>query len=102
MPENEVNVEHNASQRRYEVRLGDARAVLDYDRSGDQITFLHTEVPAALEGRGIGGALARTALDEARSQGLTVVPRCPFVRGYIDRHPEYESLVAPAAPPRPE
>jgi predicted GNAT family acetyltransferase len=93
MRDDSITVEDNEAAQRYEVRLGDARALLQYERKGDRIVFLHTEVPAALEGRGIGSALARGALDDARARGLSVVPLCPFVRAYIQRHPEYLPLV---------
>jgi len=55
--------------------------------------MMHTEVPDAIEGRGVGSALARTALNDARANGLTVVPSCPFVSAYIKRHPAYLDIV---------
>ena len=55
---------------------------------------MHTEVPKRLEGRGIGSQLVAGALDIARAQGLTVVPRCSFVKAYIKRHPAYADLLA--------
>jgi predicted GNAT family acetyltransferase len=54
--------------------------------------MLHTEVPKALEGRGIGSALIRGVLDIARSEGLKVNPLCPFAKAYIEKHPEYVDL----------
>jgi predicted GNAT family acetyltransferase len=57
------------------------------------IAFVHTEVDKRFEGRGIGSALATFALDDARRRGLAVLPFCPFVSGYIQRHPEYVDLV---------
>jgi len=60
---------------------------------GGRVNFIHTEVPAGLEGHGVGSLLARTALDDARARQLRVVPSCPFVRGYIRRHPEHRGLV---------
>jgi predicted GNAT family acetyltransferase len=72
-------------------------AELDYQRTGNEILFTHTGVPSALEGRGIGSALARAGLEYARAEGLTVVPLCPFVRSYIDRKPEYQPLVKQAS-----
>lgn len=57
------------------------------------IVFVHTEIDEAYEGRGLGSILIRAALDAARSRGLAVRPDCPFVRGYIARHPEYLDLV---------
>ncbi|WP_235928300.1 GNAT family N-acetyltransferase [Goekera deserti] len=64
-----------------------------YQRSGDEWTFTHTEVDPAGEGKGRGGTLVRGALDDVRAQGGTVVPLCSFVRGWIDRHPEYQDLL---------
>lgn len=88
-----VDVVHNEQQSRFEVSQEGQLAILEYRRVGNQILFTHTGVPSALEGRGIGGALAKRGLDYARDQKLEVVPLCPFVRGYIERKPEYQSLV---------
>jgi uncharacterized protein len=93
MAENPITVENNADANRYEALVDGYRSIVQYHLDGDQITFLHTEVPEALEGRGIGSALARSALDDARVHNLRVIPQCPFVREYIRRHPEYQSLV---------
>jgi predicted GNAT family acetyltransferase len=68
-------------------------AFVTFSREGDQIAFLHTLVPPAIEGRGIAGQLARHGLEYARENGLRVLPRCPYIRTYIDRHPEYQDLV---------
>jgi predicted GNAT family acetyltransferase len=93
MAENEFVIENNESAQRYETLVDGHRSIIQYRLEGDRIIFLHTDVPAALEGRGIGSALARTALEDARARNLTVIPSCPFVREYIRRHPEYEPLV---------
>jgi predicted GNAT family acetyltransferase len=68
-----------------------------YTRAGDRITLVHTIVPPALEGRGVGSALVRYALDAARAQGWRVVPECPFVRAYRRRHPDDLAFVPPDA-----
>ena len=88
-----AEVRDNAAESRYEIVIGGEVAVLGYAREGDLITFTHTKVPAALEGHGIAGKLAKTALDEARAQGLAVIPQCPYVAAYIRRHPDYADLV---------
>jgi len=90
-----MQVADNAAKSRFEATVDGETAILVYRLSGDTITLVHTEVPAALGGRGLGGELARAALDSARARGLKVVPSCPFVRAYIARHPEYADLVAP-------
>ena len=96
MTDDGIEVRNNEAAQRYEVALDGLLSLLDYERAGDRIVYTHTEVPDALEGRGIGSRLARTALDEARAQNLTVVPRCRFVSAYIQSHPEYLPLVDPA------
>lgn len=88
-----IEVVHNEAQRRFEVSQDGHLAELDYQRVGSEIIFTHTGVPAALEGRGIAGALVKAGLNYARDNGLAVVPICPFVKGYIERKPEYQALV---------
>ena len=63
-------------------------AELVYRVDGAYLVLIHTEVPEALEGRGLGGTLVRAALDRAVRDGLTVVPLCPFARGWLGRHPD--------------
>ena len=65
----------------------------DYHRRRDLIAFVHTEIDDAYEGQGLGGALVSAALDEVRDEGLAVLPFCPFVNSYIQRHPEYAEFV---------
>ena len=78
----------------YEARVDGHRAgVAAYRLDDEVITFTHTVVEDAYEGRGVGSALARTALDDARARGLGVVPQCPFIAGWIERHPDYGDLV---------
>jgi len=88
-----LQVCHNAARSRYEVEVGGQLAKIEYHDTGGVRYFTHTEVPEALEGHGIASLMARAVLDEARAQNLPIVPLCPFVRGYIERHPEYQSLV---------
>jgi len=82
---------------RYEIRDGDRLlGVAAYRRRGTQVVFTHTEVDDDEEHSGLGGRLVRSALDDVRGRGGTVVPRCPFVAGWIERHPEYSDLVEAA------
>jgi uncharacterized protein len=82
---------------RFEATVdGELAGFLVYrDRKG-LLALIHTEVEDRFEGRGLGGRLARFALDQARAQGLAVLPFCPFVNAWMKRHPEYVDLV-PAA-----
>ena len=89
----DVIVVNNETAQRYEARVDGQLAVIIYQRLGDRIVFIHTEVPEALEGHGIAGKMAQFALDDARARRLVVIPQCPFVAGYIRRHPEYADLV---------
>jgi predicted GNAT family acetyltransferase len=89
-----IEVVNNLGAGRFEVRVGGALAFAEYHLRGRTITFTHTDVPPALEGRGIGNALARTALEHARAEGLRVVPLCPFIAAFIRRHREYQPLVS--------
>lgn len=91
----QARVRHNAADQRYEVAAEGQLAVAEYRKVGDTITFTHTAVPEAMAGQGVASELARAALEEARVQGLTVIPLCPFIAGYIQRHPEYATLVQP-------
>ena len=83
-----------AERERYEARADEALAgILQYRRRPTLVALVHTEVLPAFEGQGVGGALARFALDDARASGTAVLPFCPFVNAYIERHPEYADLV---------
>ena len=86
-------VRDNAARQRFELDADGHLAFSEYRRDGNTLTVMHTEVPAALNGRGIGSALVRGLLDIARAQELKVKPRCPFVAGYIAKHPEYADLL---------
>lgn len=83
-----MTVHDNSTASRFEFSVGDAVAVAEYARRAQTITFTHTEVPDALQGRGIGTRLVRGALEQARADGLRVIPRCPFVLAVLRRFPD--------------
>jgi predicted GNAT family acetyltransferase len=93
--ENVPEVTHNKADSRFEVELDGDTAYAEYRLSKDRITFPHTVVPEAFEGRGIGSALVKAGLAYAREEGLKVLPLCSFFAGYIERHPEYQDIVHP-------
>lgn len=93
MSSEELHVRNNQEKHRYEVEVDGKLAILEYRDAGGQRYYTHTEVPEALEGRGIASQMAKVVLDEAQAEQLSIVPLCPFVRGYIERHPEYKPLV---------
>lgn len=91
------DVRRNDDRSRYELTAGGLLAVCEFNRLSSAVMFTHTEVPEALEGRGVGSSLVRGALDDVRAQGLEVIPLCPFVAAFIRRHREYMDLVSPVS-----
>ena len=90
----DIEVHDNDAAARYEITVdGRLGGYVQYEDRGEQRVFVHTEVDDAFEGQGLGSQLAVGALDDARAQGKRVVPRCPFIKKFIGRHPEYEDLV---------
>ncbi|GGK80749.1 NAD(+)/NADH kinase [Mangrovihabitans endophyticus] len=91
----EAVVVDSFEQSRYEILLGgDVAGRLYYHRDGTDVELAHTEIDQAFEGRGLGGRLATAALEDARARATPVRVSCPFVRGYLQRHPEYHDLLA--------
>jgi predicted GNAT family acetyltransferase len=91
----DIDVTDNPDASRYEARSGsDLAGFSEYRLRDGLVVFTHTVVDEAFEGQGVGSALARRALDEARERGLQVQPQCSFIRGWIDEHPDYAGLVA--------
>jgi uncharacterized protein len=87
-------VTDNAALGRFEMDVEGETAFVTYLRDGDRLTLVHTEVPQALAGRGVGSSLARAVLDDVRQRGLRVVPECAFMAAFIARHPTFADLVA--------
>jgi predicted GNAT family acetyltransferase len=87
-----IDVRDNPDANRYELLVdGELAGAADYrDRAGRRI-FVHTVVDPAFAGRGLGNRLAKGALDDAMARGMRVVPRCPFIRAWLERHPEYRN-----------
>ncbi len=90
----DIQVEDNLGASRYEAsRDGELAGFAEYRLADGVITFTHTEIESAFEGQGIGSALVRSALDDVRGRELRVVPLCPFVKGWIGKHPDYADLL---------
>ena len=87
-------VRNNEARGRYEMVVDGALAVAQYKLDGDTIRFTHTIVPLEVEGRGVGSRLVLGALEDARRRGLRVQPICPFVRYFMQKHSEYQDLLA--------
>ncbi|GAA1663971.1 GNAT family N-acetyltransferase [Catellatospora bangladeshensis] len=93
-----IEVTEAPARERFEARDSEAGAVagfMTYQLSGNIIVFTHTEVFPEFEGKGVGSAIARTVMDDARAKGRTVVPICPFLAGWLEKHPEYADITAP-------
>jgi uncharacterized protein len=87
-------VVHDPSQHRYQLTVDGHIAATYYEIGGGVITFVHTEVPPELGGKGIGSKLIKGALDQVRADGLKVVAQCPFVKAFIDKNAAYQDLLA--------
>jgi NAD+ kinase len=89
----DATVVDSFEESRYEVILGgEVAGVLHYRRHSGGVDLMHTEIDQAFEGRGLASRLAAGALQDARSRATPVVVTCPFVSGYLERHPEYADL----------
>ena len=86
-------IRNNTALGRFELEVDGQLAVAYYRMTPGVITFVHTEVPQALSGRGVATKLIRGALEMVRAQGLEVVPQCPFVSAFMGKHPEYNDLL---------
>jgi uncharacterized protein len=86
-------VSNNPAHHRYELKVDGHIAATYYEIADGVITFIHTEVPPELGGKGIGSKLIKGALNQVRADGLKVIAQCPFVRAYIEKHAEYADLL---------
>lgn len=91
----EIEIVRNDEQSRYEAHTssGELAGFLDYEFAGELLVLPHTEVKEAFGGQGVGQQLAAAVLEESRRGLRKVVPVCPFVKRYIEKHPEYSDLV---------
>jgi predicted GNAT family acetyltransferase len=93
-PMPDVRVVDNQERRQYELWVGDQQAgYISYGVKPGAVVLIHTEVDPKYEGQGLGSQLVRGALDDIRSRGMRLIPLCPFVRAYLERHPEQRDLV---------
>ena len=90
-----LDIRDNAAVGRFEVEIEGHVAFAEYRVLGSGVLFPHTEVPAALEGKGVGSALVRHGMAFARERNLKVIPVCTFFAGYIRKHPEFHDQVHP-------
>ena len=93
----QLSIVHDLARQRFEAEVPGGVAHTDYQRVGDTLHLVNTQVPPASEGRGIAAALVEAALDFAEANRLKVAPLCSYVRAYMRRHPETLPLLAPGA-----
>ena len=93
----QLSIVHDLARQRFEADVAGGVAHTDYQRVGDTLHMMHTEVPPASEGRGVAASLVEAALDFAEANHLKVAPLCSYVRAYMRRHPETLPLLASGA-----
>ncbi|AEG91679.1 GNAT family N-acetyltransferase [Ramlibacter tataouinensis] len=85
----------NPARHRFELHVGgELAAFAEYNVLKTGMLFTHTEVLPSFERRGVGSAIVRFALDEVRRRSLLAIPVCPFVAGFLRKHPDYQDLVS--------
>jgi predicted GNAT family acetyltransferase len=90
-----AEVVHRPEQSRYEIHVdGSVAGFTQYRQRDGAIDFVHTEIDDAHDGHGLGGQLARGALDAVRAEGRKVIATCPFIKGWIEEHEDYKDLLA--------
>lgn len=92
MTTDDIQIIRNEEMNRFEAWLGDDFAWVDYKLKDDKIYYTHTEVPAVFAGQGVGKKLAYAAMEYAKDAGYAVFALCPFIKGYVGKHPEYQSF----------
>ena len=88
-----MDVVERPEQNRFEMALDGGTALVAYQREGSRLVLLHTEVPQALSGQGVGSRLAKGVFELIRASGRKAVLRCPFLQAWAAKHPEYDDIV---------
>ncbi|MCA2205798.1 GNAT family N-acetyltransferase [Nocardia rosealba] len=90
----QARVVRNDDKNRYDIYYGDELAgFAEYIERGNDTDFVHTEIDDAFGGKGLGSKLARYAVEDVIARGRTITPHCPFIRGWLDKHPEFDAHV---------
>jgi uncharacterized protein len=89
-----MSIVDNTALSRFEYDVEGRAAFINYRRAGNVVSLTHAEVPTELEGRGVGSFMVRGTLDLIRGRGEKVIPACSFVEAFVQRHPDYQDLLA--------
>jgi predicted GNAT family acetyltransferase len=89
-----MSIVDNNARSRFEYDVEGHTAFIDYRRAGNVLSLTHAAVPTELEGRGIGSSMTRETLDLIRERGEKMIPLCSFVAAFVQRHPQYQDLIA--------
>ena len=91
----EITFDHDEERETFEAIIGEERALLEYRSNKEGKFFItHTEVPPALQGKGIASILVKHVFDYIRENNMRMIPVCPYVKSYLKKHPEEMDLVA--------
>ena len=90
----EFKIRENIEKKRFETEVENKIALIEYIRAEDKMYLTHTEVPKALEGKGIASSMTKQVLQQIKDENLKLVPLCPFIASYIRRHPEWKEILA--------
>lgn len=94
MSELKIDRQDGETGGRYVVTVDGHEAEMTYSRAGAKIMIIdHTGVPKELGGQGVGQALVLRAIEDARSEGLKIIPLCPFAKAQFDKHPEWGDVL---------
>lgn len=89
-----INIVNNEKENRFEYIVEGELAELQYKIRNNNMYFMHTGVPKSMKGQGIGEAIVKQGLEYAVAQNLNIVVYCPFVKTYLERHPEYTERIS--------
>ncbi|MEU7142608.1 GNAT family N-acetyltransferase [Nocardia sp. NPDC046473] len=90
----EAKVVRNDEKNRYEVFYGgDLAGFAEYEERDDETVFIHTEIDGAFSGKGLGSTLAKHAVEDVIERGRVIRPLCPFIKAYLEKHPQYDAHV---------
>ena len=97
MDYNDLKLKKNAESNRLELEIDGVIAFIEYKLIRDKLFLIHTEVPDALSGKGVGTAIVQKTLEYAKENNYKIIPICPFVQSYLKRHQEWIDIIAPDA-----